>query len=67
MNASTVAAAAGAAEAVPKASFDWRPVALVRPTGYGSATARESKPSALGTSTTLIGEKARAPQRRGQR
>ena len=29
MNASTVAAAAGAAEAVPKASFDWRPVALV--------------------------------------
>ena len=29
MNAPTVAAAAGAAEAVPKASFDWRPVALV--------------------------------------
>ena len=29
MNASTVATAAGAAEAVPKASFDWRPVALV--------------------------------------
>ena len=29
MNASTVATAAVAAEAVPKASFDWRPVALV--------------------------------------
>ena len=29
MNASTVASAAGTAEAVPKASFDWRPVALV--------------------------------------
>jgi branched-chain amino acid transport system permease protein len=29
MNASTVAAAASAAEAVPRASFDWRPVALV--------------------------------------
>jgi len=29
MSASTVAAAASVAEAVPKASFDWRPVALV--------------------------------------
>ena len=29
MNASTVATTAGAAEAVPRASFDWRPVALV--------------------------------------